>query len=343
MGTRRTTEMLRRQWRIVLALHGTRRGLAPRAIMEKADVRRATLYRDLAFLGEAGVPISQEKVNGESRYSLAGDALPALAPTALQSFALRLAREALEPLAGSSLVRELDSLLGAPTARRGVKPPVKIARRRPPASRNLVAVLERALSSDRRLRIAYRSRSETTLRRRSVDPLEVRLVAGDLYLVAWDHDRRAPRKFKVTRIVEAEILSEKRAHPAVDVDALFEHSVKIWTGQPVDVAIRFPPDLARLAEEHPLVFDQIYDLLPDDSVIVRARVSGLVEVTRWVLGWGAGAEVLEPAALREMVRSELSTALDRYAKGPAGTKEVVSRIVGRGPRTVGSRAARSTP
>jgi len=337
MGTRRTTEMLRRQWRIVLALHGTRRGLTPRAIMQKADVRRATLYRDLAFLGEAGVPISQEKVNGESRYALVGDALPALAPTALQSFALRLAREALEPLSGSSLVRELDSLLGASLARREAKPPVKIARRRPPASRNLIAVLERALSSDRRLRIAYRSRAETAFRTRSVDPLEVRLVAGDLYLVAWDHDRRAPRKFKVTRIGEAEVLSEKRAHPAVDVDTLFEHSVKVWTGEPVDVAIRFPPDLARLAEEHPLVPDQTYDVLPDDSVIVRARVSGMVEVTRWVLGWGAGAEVLEPLALRELVRSELSAALDRYAKGPARTEVVVSRIVGRRSQRMGPR------
>ncbi|MBM4373329.1 MAG: WYL domain-containing protein, partial [Deltaproteobacteria bacterium] len=40
----------------------------------------------------------------------------------------------------------------------------------------------------------------------------------------------------------------------------------------------------------------------------------LFEVTRWVLSWGAGAEVLDPPELREQVRKEHETALERYAK-----------------------------
>jgi len=51
---------------------------------------------------------------------------------------------------------------------------------------------------------------------------------------------------------------------------------------------------------------------PDgDCVVVRARVAGLEEVTRWVLRWGKDAEVLEPPALRERLRAEVQ-AMQRW-------------------------------
>jgi proteasome accessory factor B len=41
--------------------------------------------------------------------------------------------------------------------------------------------------------------------------------------------------------------------------------------------------------------------LPDGSVEFRVRVSGLREISWWILGYGDQAEVLKPAALRNLV------------------------------------------
>ena len=51
---------------------------------------------------------------------------------------------------------------------------------------------------------------------------------------------------------------------------------------------------------------------PDGSLVWRARVAGLQEIRSWVLGWGGECEVLEPDELRERIRGELTTALERY-------------------------------
>jgi len=51
---------------------------------------------------------------------------------------------------------------------------------------------------------------------------------------------------------------------------------------------------------------EIVPLKPDGSVIeFRARLSGLEEITRWVLSWSSKAQVLGPPALRKRVRDEL--------------------------------------
>jgi hypothetical protein len=46
-------------------------------------------------------------------------------------------------------------------------------------------------------------------------------------------------------------------------------------------------------------------------------VGGTAELRSWILSFGAGAEVLEPAPLRAEVVKELAGAADRYRPGAA--------------------------
>jgi predicted DNA-binding transcriptional regulator YafY len=60
-----------------------------------------------------------------------------------------------------------------------------------------------------------------------------------------------------------------------------------------------------VAHEYPLTSTQLIE--PDgDAVLVHAKVSGLEEVTRWVLRWGGDAQVLAPQALQDRLRTELA-------------------------------------
>jgi predicted DNA-binding transcriptional regulator YafY len=51
---------------------------------------------------------------------------------------------------------------------------------------------------------------------------------------------------------------------------------------------------------------EIVQIKPNGSVIeFRARLSGLEEITRWVLSWGSKAQVLGPVPLKKRVKDEL--------------------------------------
>jgi predicted DNA-binding transcriptional regulator YafY len=44
----------------------------------------------------------------------------------------------------------------------------------------------------------------------------------------------------------------------------------------------------------------------------EVEVAGLMEIAWWILGYGDQAEVVEPAELREMIRSHASNMLRQY-------------------------------
>jgi predicted DNA-binding transcriptional regulator YafY len=80
----------------------------------------------------------------------------------------------------------------------------------------------------------------------------------------------------------------------------------------VDVVIRFGRDVAqRVAETrwHPRQSETSEE---DGSLLWRARVSGVLEIRSWILGWGPDAEVLEPADLRDWVAERHAEAAARY-------------------------------
>jgi proteasome accessory factor B len=318
MTSRSARNMLIRQWQILQLLHGRRRGLSPKRLLEETGSSRATLYRDLDMLEQAGVPLLRETVNGEARVSLLGDKLPELTATPLQWDALRLARSFLVPLEGTSLLAELDALLDRNRPR---KPPGTAEAEAPepapqpqtPAARHArsLAVLDAAIAQRKKVRFRYRSAGDTEYRTRTVDPLMWRLVDEHVYLIAFEPPH-GYRTFKVARMIHTERLEQDAAVHEVDEDELFRGAVKIWSGPAVEVEIRLSPYAARLLPEYPLSREQEVRPLDDGGALLRAKVAGTKEVTRWVLHWGAHAEVLAPAELRHELREELRDALSPY-------------------------------
>ena len=78
-------------------------------------------------------------------------------------------------------------------------------------------------------------------------------------------------------------------------------------------SIRFSPAVAKRAAEtrwHP---SQEIEEQPDGSLLWHATVGGMREIRIWIMGWGADAEVLEPAALREDIATEVTKAAAIYS------------------------------
>ena len=134
-----------------------------------------------------------------------------------------------------------------------------------------------------------------------------------LYLIGYDEDRRAPRTFKIERIQSASLTPEVFEGSSVTIARDLLSAWDVISDEPlVRVVLRFAPDVAARAAEtrwHP---SQEVEPGPDGSLVWQARISGLREVRSWILGWGAGVEVLEPAELRDWVRTEHEGAAARY-------------------------------
>lgn len=304
----RNVERLSRQIRLLTLLSSNPRGLSSRRLATQLGCGRATVDRDLKLLREqVGVRIEPIRVNGEVWHRLDGVSLR-LSVTPIQLAALALARDALAPLAGTAVVRELDALVPAPPGPSTVRFGPAAAR---PAA---VSVIDAAIAEGQRIRVHTRVASRGgELRSYVLEPITLRVVAGVTYLDAWSVERDELRTFKVARIVAAELLPERAApHPDVELESVFAAAVKTWAGEIARARIRIAADAAWAVSEYPLLPGQTVTAQPDGSVIVEADVAGIVEAARWTLSWGRNAEALDPAELRALVLEELRGAQARY-------------------------------
>jgi predicted DNA-binding transcriptional regulator YafY len=154
-------------------------------------------------------------------------------------------------------------------------------------------------------------------RKTKVHPLAIEpsALTHALYLLAWDESREARRTFKVERILSAS-LTPATFEPVEGYSAADELA-RAWDVMAdedlLNVVIRFSPSVAKRAAEtrwHP---SQETEFESDGSMLWRATVAGMREIRIWIMGWGADCEVLEPAALREDVATELSRAAAIYS------------------------------
>ncbi|MCU0692196.1 MAG: WYL domain-containing protein, partial [Polyangiaceae bacterium] len=176
------------------------------------------------------------------------------------------------------------------------------------------AELARALTQRRRVRMRYASASSGRTTDRTVDPYRVFNLRGTWYLAAYDRQHAAVRDFALHRIRKLEMLDERyRIDPAFDFRRYMADAFSIEKGgKVVKVAVRFAPRQARWIREckwHATA--SVQDRL-DGGCVLRMQVAGLGEVKRWIMQFGAEAEVLSPASLRREVAAEMRAAARQY-------------------------------
>jgi predicted DNA-binding transcriptional regulator YafY len=83
----------------------------------------------------------------------------------------------------------------------------------------------------------------------------------------------------------------------------------------VPVRIRFDKRWSTYVQEHIWHPSQQLTPGPGGGIELSMQVGGTAELRSWVLSFGAGAEVLEPASLRSEVVKELAGGVARYRGG----------------------------
>jgi predicted DNA-binding transcriptional regulator YafY len=322
-------DQLARQWQLIQRLARSRAGVGLDALADDLGCVRRTVYRDLDALQYAGFPVVSERREGRVVYRFLDTfGLGDVPFTTDEVLALAFGEDLLRPLEGTVFHDSIRSALhkirvalgpevGAFVERLGESfrvlpgPHKRYAR-----YREVIQVLNEAVLGRRTVRMGYRTGRTGQLSTRLLDPYRIWYRSGGLYVIGHDHRSGEVRTFAVDRIREAAPTEARFAIPAsFDFDAYTASSFGVVAEPALRVRIRFEPRFALYVEERQWHPSQKVERLPDGAVELTLEVGGLDELQSWVLSFGSGARVLEPAELRSAVEAELARALTRYEEG----------------------------
>ena len=287
---------------------------------------RRTIYRYVESLRESGFAIEAcPGSTGGLRVS-GPDKSRGLALTEEESMAILLAGSAVSQNGFLPYNDSLDSALekvrhslskSAWAEVQETMPNVSVMVDRLSDSHEVDALLEdvtEAIAHKYGIKITYYSLHRDSSDERQIDPYHLFYQGGAWYVIGHCHVRNDVRTFRVDRI--RQLNTEDRLFERPKTFSLYGYLGSAWgmmRGQRHAVKIRFLPPLSRLIAESQWHPTQQVETNQDGSVIFTAEVDGLVEVRRWVLGFGECAEVMEPLELRESIKKCLAKMTTVYS------------------------------
>lgn len=288
------------------------------------EVTPKTIQRDISYMrDEMNLPLEYHDLKHGFFYSRPVTEFPLLHLSRGELIALFLARKAIEPLRGT----RLEQMLSESFAKIAEACPEEVSFRWHdldaafsvrmagvlPADVSLFSDLLNAVMSCREVTFDYHKLTATKPGARHVRPYHVGQIDHGWYVIAFDLARRAMRTFALQRISNLQVLNERFERPKeFSAKDHLEGSFGVWHHDSSDymshdVRIRFEGYAARIVAErqwHPS--QDIRRLDRDGNAIeLRVHVTGLEEITRWILSWGSKAKVIGPAELKERVRGEV--------------------------------------
>ena len=286
-----------------------------------------SLRRYLAVLADAGFPWFFDRTANAYRFA-DGYSLKRLDLSSGELFglvALRSFSASLGGTIGASIDEITEKLVG--TAGRGAR--ARVEAPSPMAFRlseirldeqgeRAFSLLSAAERVSRSVQFTYEDK-ERNRTARTVDPYGFIVSSGRVYCVAHDHDRRERRTFAVDNIHEPKVLAKTFTKPPdFNIEAFASESISgvLHGGPATHVRVRFDARVAKAAIAARVLAGREIDRQSDGSVEISYRVADTDELVRWVLGWGAQAEVLAPDDVRARAVALVDEMAARYAHAP---------------------------
>jgi len=204
----------------------------------------------------------------------------------------------------AELLRRIEPDLGALAEAEG------IALRpgpRPAIAPALFATLRGAIKACRKVSFTYAGRASGAKAVRVVRPLGF-LYGHRHYLVAIndaDPDETV-RFYSLPQISRLRLTGESFVRdPGFDLRAFVAPSFGVFEEAAVDIVWRFSAAAAPIAQQFQFHPSQTSAIDDDGRLVVRFHAGGLLEMAWHLMSWGRAVEVIEPAALRDLLPAEM--------------------------------------
>lgn len=303
----------------IFTLVQSRRGLTPALLAEICEIHVRTLHRDIATLNTSGIPcVFDEETQG---YQIKrGFFMPPVDLTVEEALAMialleqvsqpenipfmQTAAAAIEKIRSQLPAKVLDVL-------QPLDDRIHIDLARGMAEDSPMEVYEkvrRAIVTKRCLKCRYESagaHQDKSSEPFVLKPFDLWYCQRAWYVIGERDDRKEARLMKLNRFVSVESTEKPYAIPdKFDLNKVLGLAWRMIRGERrYNVAIRFKQPFAESASETRWHSTQEEEWSVDgQSVTLRFCIDGLDEIVWWVMGYGPGAEVLEPKELRDKIK-----------------------------------------
>lgn len=288
-------------------------------ISEHFEISVRTVYRDIAALGEAGVPIVAEAGVG---YSLMhGYNLPPVMFTEAEAAALFMSGQLAEQFGDESLKKSLSGALlkvrsALPESHKSY---LQQLNRTVHVSRNnqnfhdetsLMPVQE-AVVRRRCMRIQYDTGSRGEITERVIEPLGIIFYGKQWHVIAWCRKREALRDFRIDRMLSWEILNEVYSgHEEFSLADFLEHELSPENLTPVTLQChrwvfdRVTLEMPCRIESHTELSIGVYE--------IKGQAYSLKWLAHWLISLGTCIKVVKPDELRRHVKEEAERIVEIY-------------------------------
>ena len=270
------------------------------------EISARTVYRDLAALGEAGVPVVGEP--GVGYNLMKGYHLPPVMFTQEEAAALFVAGELAERMTDASVqgpVQEALQKIRAILPRQGqefvnrLEPRVGVRGHKSDRRKAWLGRLHTAVAGHHVVKMHYQDgRDELTWR--EVEPAGLIFYGGRWHLVGWCRLRQDERDFRTDRIEKLELLGE-RFEPRTEFRA-DDYLCRRMTDAVKHEAVMRMPRWAMDRVRRDWSVGLVHEAADGNAVKVTLLTSSLDWLARWLLAFGPEVSIQSPTELRAKVR-----------------------------------------
>ncbi len=318
-----------RQWIILKLLESRKKITLPQIARELDEpCHERTLRRDLDALCNSGFPVYTERQNGKTCWRLPDDYNRFPIPlTATEAYALQCGKQLLAPLEGTFITDSLQtlfkkisanltpdnkkyfSLLGQ-TVQIGI-PSYKIYK----SYQDTIEKLKETIEQSKTVEIHYQPLRSSWPASRKVNPYRLYYVRDNLYLIGYCQQRKEVRTFLIDRIQSLDIKDQRFQIPLFfSIEDYFKDAFGVFRGTAVEVTLVFKKPASQWVQEKKWHASQRLKVLKGGKIQLDFNVAVTPEFTQWVLGFGAGVEVIKPVELRQTIENESWKILGVYQK-----------------------------
>lgn len=314
------TKQIERLLHLLRLLQAAGRGYDAESLAEACGVSRRTIFRDLDLLRNAGLQLWYDEE--QRRYKMPGPRmLPPTSFTSSEALALITlcheigGRHALPFLSEArSAVMKLENALPIKLREQVQASAEAIQINMPPVNplddhQGIYDELVNAAASKRSVRIVYEAAIDEGRIQTRLNPYHLLFSRRSWYVIGRSSVHREVRTFNVGRIQRLELLEDTFEVPRNFSVERFLHNA--WhlipeRGPDHQVVIRFDKLVAKNVAEVVWHKTQATEFTEEGDLIFRATVSGLNEISWWILGYGDRAEVINPPELRRVIAGHAS-------------------------------------
>ncbi len=297
----------------IVSVLRTNRRLRACDLARRCEVTERTIYRDIISISEANIPIYYD---GGYKLLHNGFLPPGNLSPHEAGFLLSLLQSPL--FSSGKLYHETIRRISDKIRSEEISLPdmgainIGAVSTERPGNHKHAPKLEQAIRERRIVRIRYTSlKGQKT--KRKIDPYAICFRRHAWYLVGFCHLRNEVRTFRLGRVHSIEILPEKfEILEDFSIENYFAGSLGVYSGNLTHFKVRFTGQSAvaiKTSQHH--INEEITEN-SDGSVIYEITVAGIDEFLRWIMGFGAEAEILEPDYARNEIIEILESALKRY-------------------------------